>query len=181
MRVAECAAELLHERNFADFTLEEVADRAGTTVQTILRAHGSKEALFVAALGFFSTDAVNVELLRDAVTDGDTSRSIEALFRLYEKIGDSVIRMLAEEPRFPEIKEANEIGRDYHRNFVASVFKDHLEPLPAARRRIQQAAFLAATDIYMWQILRRDEGLSLDETISTVRHIINSLLVGSKT
>ena len=42
--------QLYREQAIEDFTLDEIARRAETTVQTVLRAFGSKEELVYAAL-----------------------------------------------------------------------------------------------------------------------------------
>lgn len=173
--MARRTAELMRQRRFGDFTLEEVAERAETTVQTILRAYGSKEALFVEALSKYAVDHVDEEM-RDAVASDDIPAFIATLFRLYDRIGDAVIRMLAEEPKVPALKEANDIGRAYHGNTVKTVFGRHLDPLPEPERSILHSALRAVTDIYVWQVLRRDEGRSLEHTIETVTHIVNRLL-----
>ena len=49
-RILDCAVALYVERGIDDLTLEAVANCAGTTVQTILRIHGSRDRLFYAAL-----------------------------------------------------------------------------------------------------------------------------------
>jgi|SRR5580658_508932 hypothetical protein len=49
-RVLEATRELFAAESGA-FTLEEVASAAGTSVQTVLRAYGNKEALMLAAIG----------------------------------------------------------------------------------------------------------------------------------
>lgn len=173
--MAKCAAVVMRRRNFGDFTLDEIAERAGTSVQTILRAYGSKEALFVEALSKHAVADVDEEM-RAALASDEIPEIVAALFRLYDKIGDAVIRMMAEEPKFPALKEANDIGRTYHRNTVNTVFAAYLAPLPPEERAILHSALRAATDIYVWQVLRRDEGRSLDHTIATVTLIVNRLL-----
>lgn len=173
--MAQCAAALMRERNFGDFTLDEVAERAETPVQSVLRAYGSNDALFVEALSKFAAGDVD-ETMRDAVASGDFPETIATLFRLSDKIGDAVIRMLAEEPRFPALKEANDLGRDYHRKTVTTAFGKYLDSLPMAERRVLHSALCVTTDIYVWKILRRDEGQSLEHTIATVTHIVDRLL-----
>src|SRR5580693_9185589 len=49
-RIRAAAIALYTDRPIEDFTLEEVAKRAQTTVQTVLRAFGSKEELVYEAL-----------------------------------------------------------------------------------------------------------------------------------
>ncbi len=49
-RILHALIDLAGERPFAEITLELVAERAGTTVQTVLRRFGSKDALFAEAM-----------------------------------------------------------------------------------------------------------------------------------
>ena len=44
-RILDCAIDLYTKRGIDEFTLDEVARRAGTTVQTILRIHESRISL----------------------------------------------------------------------------------------------------------------------------------------
>ena len=45
-RIKEAAYALFSTRLFASVTLQEIADQAGVTLQTVLRRFGSKEDLF---------------------------------------------------------------------------------------------------------------------------------------
>src|SRR6185437_15025154 len=49
-RICESVVHLYRERPIDEFTLDEVAQRAGTTVQTVLRAFKSKDNLIIEAL-----------------------------------------------------------------------------------------------------------------------------------
>ena len=53
---------LYADRPIEDFTLDEVAERAGTTVQTVLRAYESKESLLLAALHRFAEGGASLKL-----------------------------------------------------------------------------------------------------------------------
>jgi len=176
-RIMLCTAELMRERDFAPFTLEEVAKRADTTVQTILRTFGSKDALFTSALSSHGTTEVD-RITFDSLEDGDVDGALATIFGIYDQIGDSVIRSLGEEYRFSDLKEANEVGRNYHRDWVTKAFAAHLDPLPEGPRREMYFALLAATDIYVWQILRRDEGLSADAALAVVHRIVTAIIEG---
>ena len=57
-RIVESAMAFYFERPIDDFTLDAVADRAETTVQTVLRAFGSKDDLLFAALGEMAASGV---------------------------------------------------------------------------------------------------------------------------
>src|ERR687883_1620896 len=48
-RILEATIELYRERFFDQVTLEDIAERAGVTVRTVIRRFGSKERLIEAA------------------------------------------------------------------------------------------------------------------------------------
>src|SRR5438067_326138 len=90
-RILEAARELFADQS-GEFTLDNVAAAAGTTVQTVLRAYVNKEALILEAIGSFrASEPAPAPPLR---TVGEV---VVRLFDDYEEIGDRAIRMLAEE------------------------------------------------------------------------------------
>src|SRR5947207_2255076 len=80
-RVYTAAAELFAERPFADVTVQTVADRAGVTLQTVLRKFGSKEALFKAA---GPRIAASIREAREPAVPRDTRTAVVTLCRSYE-------------------------------------------------------------------------------------------------
>jgi len=123
-RILDVARDLFTEST--TFTLDEVARQAGTSVQTVLRAFGSKERLVVAAIGTIREDAPARGEVPTSMPD-----AIDQLFDDYEEIGDRVMRVLAEEDRIPEFAAAAETGRAQHRAWVETAFAPGLH---AARR-----------------------------------------------
>ena len=55
------------------------------------------------------------------------------------------------------------------------MFAPSLRDLPVQQRKRRTAELVAVTDLYMWRILRRDLGLSRDETEAAVRDIVERL------
>ena len=104
-RIMLCTAELYREKAIGDITLEDVADRAETTVQTILRAFGSKHALVWASIYEISLENGADKPMRHATSD-DVPGMVRAMFDLYEMVGDVVIRRLADAPGFPNSAKA---------------------------------------------------------------------------
>jgi len=66
-------------------------------------------------------------------------------------------------------------GRANHQAWLAEVFEDRLPSNPAQRRRTL-AALHAATDVYTWKLLRRDQGLSRKKTAASMRRLIQGIL-----
>ncbi|GGO83516.1 TetR family transcriptional regulator [Marinobacterium nitratireducens] len=51
IRILDSAVELFTEQGFASTSMDQIAKRAGVSKQTVYSHHGSKEELFVAAVG----------------------------------------------------------------------------------------------------------------------------------
>jgi AcrR family transcriptional regulator len=171
-RIAEAAAALYIERGLDNLTLDDVADRAETTVQTILRAFTSKEKLIFAAL---ERSAVAGSPVR-ATPAGDLAAGVGALFDLYENIGDYVIGQLADERRHPSLKPSLDGGRTGHRAWVRIVFAPQLELRRGSARTQLYNILLVSTDVYVWKLLRRDLALSRSTAESTLRKMLAGVL-----
>jgi AcrR family transcriptional regulator len=154
------------------FSLEEVAERAGTTVQTILRHFGSKAALLEAA-SLRGLAAVRSE--RDAVRTGDLKAVADYLGRHYEHEGQMVLGFLALENQSPELAAITQRGREFHRLWAERVFAPFLEGMPSRQRRRRIAAVAAVTDVLTWKVLRREQGLTPAEYVETVHELLEAL------
>ena len=173
-RVLEVTRELFATES-REFTLEKVASGAGTSVQTVLRAFGSKENLILEAIGSFR-DSVP---LRDDLPRS-TAEAVTTLFDDYEVIGDRVIGMLAEEHRIPGLALVAAEGRERHRAWVEAAFAIQLAGCPSRVRRSVVPALLAATDVYVWKLLRRDLALDRREAQAAVERLIRGVLTDDK-
>jgi AcrR family transcriptional regulator len=173
-RIRVSAVELYCHGAIEDFTLEEVARRAATTVQTVLRAFGSKDALIYAALEEMAAGGV---FLRPA-QPGDVKAAVASFFDIYEAVGDLVMQRLNEERRRPALKTTLDQGRENHRDGVKTVFAPQLERLHGAARAQLLAALVVITDVYAWKLLRRDFGLSRRAAASVICNIVRSLVTG---
>jgi len=147
------AARDLFEAKSSGFTLDSVAARAGVSVQTVLRAFGSKESLLVAVIG---TVRHRPHSYRQPASP---QQAVRWLFDDYEEIGDRVIRMLAEEDQVTDFAEVARLGRENHRTWVRKSFGERLGRLAEREREGALTALVAATDVYVWKVLRRDMGL----------------------
>ena len=175
LNILKCAAELLAATNGDEFRLEDVAQAAGVSVQTILRAFGSKDGLVIATLESVAPDAVDFTSFANIDID-DLDAFVRTVFSVYDKIGDLVIHALAEEHRSPEFQRSLDVGRSYHVEWVSQVFAPYIARRPAKDRPVLFRALMTATDIYVWKILRRDEALSFDDTVATVVFTLKSLI-----
>jgi AcrR family transcriptional regulator len=170
-RIRESAARLYCAGPIEAFTLDKVAAQAGTTVQTVLRIFGSKDLLLLAALN----DLASVGVPLRPTPPGDVGAAVAAIFDLYEEIGDLVIRRLCDEHRHRELKPALDAGREHHRQWVHLAFAPQLARREGEARTRLSHALVAATDAYVWQVLRRHEGLSRAMAEAIVRDMILGL------
>jgi AcrR family transcriptional regulator len=169
-RILEVATEHFLARFYDDVTLAEIAGDAGVTQQTVINHFGSKEGLLEAVAEQVDPLHARHAGLVDPVTD---------VVDDYEPFGDAVIRMLALEERVPALAPFLARGRVGHRSWVTGVFAGQL-PDPADPGYEQALNLhITATDIYTWKLLRRDMGLSREQTIDHMRALVTALAAGS--
>jgi AcrR family transcriptional regulator len=159
--ILDAVTELFWEQPSDQVRLDQVASRAGVTVQTVIRRFGSKDKLFAAAAERQSRLVMET---RSHVVPGDVRGAVANLVEHYELMGDRVLRMLAEEGRLPALKVLADGGRQLHREWCRSVFAPFLAGAPTTVRRRRLAQLVAICDVYTWKLLRRDSGLSRQQT-----------------
>ena len=177
-QVLRAAAALLWEKLSPEITLADVAERAGVSVQTILRHFGTREKLLAAAEDFLREE---IRAERRA-PEGDIPAAVRAIFDHYELRGDAVLRMLAQEHWNDHIRAINDSGRSQHSQWVEAVFAPQLAARAESER--ERAALVdllvVATDVYTWKLLRRDRGLARDEAEAGVKRLIAAILTAEK-
>ena len=178
-RIVAATERLLATRTVAEATLRAIAEAAGVTQQTVLRHMGSREGCFRAAA---ERVAERVRDQRERVRPGDVAGAIAALIAHYEAEGRLVLNLLAqEEGEDPFPREAAAEGRAYHRAWVERILlpaatgtDDDEVHGDAARERTD--ALVAATDLYVWKLLRLDLGRSVAGTEAVVLRLVRSVL-----
>jgi AcrR family transcriptional regulator len=165
-RILDVATTHFLARYYDDVTLVAIAKEAGVSQQTLINHFGSKEGLLEVA-----ADQLDPEHSRKTGISDPVTNVVED----YEPFGDAVIRMLALEERVPALAPYLARGRAGHRSWVAGAFAGQL-PDPADPSYEQALNLhIAATDIYTWKLLRRDMGLSQEQTIEHMRALIEAL------
>jgi AcrR family transcriptional regulator len=171
-RILDAVTELFWERPTDQVVLKDVAERAGVTVQTVLRRYGGKEALLAAA----ADRAMSRTGAERAVRPGDVETAIEVLMEHYEQDALRSLRLLAEEQSSPTLAEFAERGRALHRDWCATAFAETLAPLSGAARKRRFAQLVAVCDVYTWKLLRLDAGLSRRQTQIALHELLVPLL-----
>lgn len=171
-RILDAVIGLHMERYYDQVSLEDVAGRAGVTVQTVLRRFGSKERLIDAA-----SEVVRgrVASQRSEAPVGDVAGAVENLVDHYEEWGESVLRLLAQEDRVPAFRKATDAGRALHQDWVERTFAPFLAEHAGEARRRLLAELVAVCDVYFWKILRMDLGLDREQTALALRETILAL------
>jgi AcrR family transcriptional regulator len=159
-RILDAFADAMRKKWLEDITLDEVASAAGVTVQTVIRRFGGKEGLLAA-----SRDHLGEQVRADRkVPVGDLERAVANLCADYENSGDMIVRLLAQEERFAVLDGLLDYGRAEHRAWVSLVCAPWLDPLGPKQREAALDALVAALDVYVWKLARRDMSRSRLET-----------------
>jgi AcrR family transcriptional regulator len=170
-RILDSATQLFLSLASDGFSLEDVAEGAGTTVQTVLRHFGSKELLLRAGIDRASERISRERMLAPI---GDVRGAVANVVEHYEAHGDTAMRLLNED-RNPVLREVVDRGRAFHREWVTHTFAPQLRPLRGAVRRRRLAQLVAVTDVYVWKLLRRDMQLSREQTQEAMVELIERL------
>lgn len=170
--ILDSTESLLAEKALSDISLKEIASKAGTTVQTVLRHTGSRDGCLQAVA---KRVAERVELQRGDIEPGNIEKAIRDLVDHYDKEGELVLNLLTQERSGDQkVGEFIQQGRDYHRRWVEQSFL----PENQACDRTVVDALVVVTDIYAWKLLRLDLKRSKTETrevmILTIRKILEA-------
>jgi AcrR family transcriptional regulator len=170
-RVLEAVVELHSERFHDQITLDDIADRAGVTVQTVLRRFGSRDELLEAA-----ADWVRERVLaqRSQAPVGDIAGAVDNVLAHYEERGAGTLRLLAQEEMVPQFGPFLEQGRQGHYRWVEETFRPFLASAHDPKRR--RAQLIVLTDIYVWKLLRLDLKLSPSGVREALIEMIGALM-----
>lgn len=160
-RILEACVSLFWERISDQFTLDEVASRAGVTVQTVIRRFGNKEGLFSAAV---EMETARIGDQRNKAPIGDVPGAVAILVDHYEEIGLVSMQLLAAEGRTPTVDQVLEQARQAHREWCLRVFEPWVSRWSGKEKRRRTAQIVAICDVYTWKLLHHDAGLTRTET-----------------
>jgi AcrR family transcriptional regulator len=172
-RIVDAAVGAFWDKPSDQLRLDDVARRSGVSVQTVIRRFGGKDGLLAAAV---ERESARVRRERDPSAVTDSTAAIGQLMKHYEAMGDRVLRMLAEEVRFPALRAIADRGRRMHRDWCAQVFASTLVRLTGVEHDRRLAQIVTVCDVYTWKLLRRDAGLSRRQTELALLELLDPLL-----
>lgn len=156
-RIVTATEGLITTTSLSSVTLALIAERAGVTVQTVMRHMGSREGCIDAV-----KERVRSRILaqRGHTPAGDVHAALGDLLQHYEAEGRLILKLLTQEAQEAVAAEAVEEGRAFHRVWVERCFAPWL---PAGDAQAVDA-LVGATDLYLWKLFRLDLGRTVDET-----------------
>lgn len=170
--IIEATAALFWERDPDQITLDEIAARAGVTLQTVLRRFGSKDAVFAAAA---EEKSVEVARSREPERAGDRPAAMRALFASYERISELNWRLLRFENQNAVLHRILVKARALHRDWIARTFAEVL-PRSGAERERRIDALFTVTDFYVWRLNRTDLGRGRTETEAHILLLVDAVV-----
>jgi AcrR family transcriptional regulator len=156
-RILQAAEALFLEHWYDQVTLDQVADVADVSKQTVLRRFGSKEALFAAVADDLSQ---HNESNRAKVPPGDLERAAAVVTADHERTGITATRLEAMEDRFPALHDLLEQGRARRRDWIERTLSNLLPPPGSKDYRRRLAILMDITSAQTWKLLRHDLKLS---------------------
>lgn len=172
-RILDAAAEIFWAHPSDRVSLDAVGRHAQVTKQTVLRHFGTKDALLSAVA---SREFARIRAEREDIVPGDVQDAVRALVRHYERVGDPVMRLLAEAERSSRLATIAEQGRVYHAAWCLEAFAAALAPLRGAAHERRHAQLVAVTDVRTWWLLRRDRGLGPRQAETAIRELVESVI-----
>lgn len=170
-RILGAVVDLHSERFHDQITLDDIADRAGVTVQTVLRRFGSKDGLLEAAADWVREQ---VHAQRSQAPVGDIAGAVDNILAHYEEMGAGTLRLLAQEEMVPQFGPILEQGRQGHYRWVEETFRPFLASAHDPKRL--RAQLIALTDIYVWKVLSLDLGLTPSGVREALIEMIGSVM-----
>lgn len=169
-RIIEATEVLLTNGPLSSVTLPAIAKSAKVSVQTIMRRMGSLEGC-LAAVAKEVTE--RTETQRGNTEPGDIDSAISALIYHYESENSLILNLLEQVKKNESFtKKAVETGRIYHRNWVVHCFGPLLNDI----NQENIDALVAATDIYLYKLLRLDLGRSINHTKAVICSLVRGIL-----
>ena len=173
-RVLVEAERLFATEPFDRVTLGAVAEAAGVTIPTLQRRFGNKDGLF-GACAMRVAERVKRQLGPPPV--GSIELCMAQHVAHYEREGAMMWHLLRQEADVVLLQAPLAAGRASHRAWVETVFAESIGRVDRRKRRARIDALVAATDLFVWKLLRIDLGRSAAE-VEAVMFAMASAVAG---
>src|SRR5215469_15854785 len=110
-RILDAVIALSEEKLSLEIVLADVAERAGVSVQTILRHFGTRQGLFEHA----QTRQVAQVRSERTTPIGDAASAVETIVAFYDRLGEWSLRLQAQEHSDKLSRQTVRLGRRVHR------------------------------------------------------------------
>ena len=169
-RILNAVIALSEERLSLEIVLDDVAARAGVSVQTVLRHFDSRQRLFEQA----QVRQVAQVRAERATPVGDPASAVRTIVAFYDRLGEWSLRLQAQEHSDKLSRQTSQLARRVHREWVEEAFAPQL----AGRRDREELVDLlvVATDVLTWKILRRDGGMDRSTTCKRMLRLVRAVL-----
>ena len=157
---------------FDRVTLQRIAEESGVTVQTVIRRFGSKEQLFEQLA---EREGQRIIEERELPEEAGLPAALESLLNHYERDGDTMVNLVAQEHRFGPIRTMVERGRRVHREWVERHCRHLLAGYEGHERERVLHAATVASDLGTWKLLRRDLKLERTEVAAVMTELLDGL------
>ncbi|MFZ1411915.1 MAG: helix-turn-helix domain-containing protein [Micropruina sp.] len=173
-RILDAAERLFATELFDRVSLAEVARASGVSIPTLQRRFGSKDGLFEAT-GRRVRERV---LAQRRPAAPDPISALAALLDHYEQEGAMMWHLLRQESDVPALGVVLAEARSMHRVWIEGVFAPLLDGLEGEDRHTRVDALVAATDLYLWKLLRIDLGRSRAHTERLITGLVHNVARG---
>lgn len=165
-RVRRALVALVAQRPLVELTLSDIADESGVSVRTLLRYYRSRDELFHTV----SAEIQEAHLQERVAMPEDIEGSLAALVADHERYGSVMLMLLSQEAADPLAASVTGQGKAFHRRWVCDLFG-----LDAERDEEQIDLLVVATDLFTWKLLRRDRGLSEQQTVDRITRLVDAV------
>ena len=169
-RIIKSTEILLATGPLAEVTLPAIAKGANITVQTVLRQMGSRDGCLRAVANLVYE---RIDSQRGHTKPGDVESAISTLIAHYETESALILNLLEQATKGETFAKTEAVrGQIYHRKWVENCF----EPLVGDARQETIDALVAATDIYIYKLLRLEMGRSIKATKAVINRLVRGIL-----
>jgi AcrR family transcriptional regulator len=158
----------------AQIALADVAEQAGTTVQTVLRHFGTKRGLFEAAM---ACELERVHKRVDPAAVGDLPATVHGLVDHLEQGGRAAIRTLTTATLSEQLQPVLAEALQAHQQWCEAMFAPWIATVEGRQRRLLTAELMTITAASTWGTLRGQCELSREETEEALLGLLEALLV----